>query len=796
MKRVVYILLITGAGWGASFLAPPAEATPGFKEVTGQAGFKHSGESYGVSWGDFNGDGLPDLFVNNHRDKVAFYRNNGDGSFTNVTSKVDGSGVWVTAPKQDTHGGSWGDFDNDGDQDLYITTGGAVDGRMLVNEGGILYDRAREVGLVNDVEGRLPVWVDYDRDGDLDLAMMIRSASRMFKQRNTNLIDFDNVTNQTGLTCSQMDYGQLLDVNGDGVMELFCGNGTFPQKVYDTTTLPFTDITSRVESIPRGTDSAMADFDGDLDQDIFVVVGAKIPSDAGLVNPFRLEASLGSPPNKEKGIQFSSSGVLTVELYLKRQLRDLRRIHIGARDAHPSDFTFNLNPNEPRVQGIMTFNPAVANGVFIGYLPGQQRWQIILTGLSGRAAGAYVVVRSTERISNLQMLNLIRGDLPDRPSLLLNTGSRLVEDGRSHGLTKSVSCVSVVAADFDNDRDVDVYAVCRGGVENLPNLLFENLGNGDFKQVQSRHGAEGVLGFHLADKAGLGDSVVTADYNADGCIDLFVTNGLPLEPGRHKSGPDQLFRNLCNYGNHWFELDLEGLGRGGGSNRDGIGARVYLTAGGVTQMRDQNGGYHRWSQNDKRLHFGLGPSAKISQLSVEWPSGMIDVFEGPIAADGVYLAREGAAALELVPLNGGGSPPPPPPGPVTTCGKPNINRAVERGVYLWQECPGNRWHMRVTAGGGPRITYEGEVSAVQPFPSPPIPFRLEGPDWIDSSDARAIRYGLRVVKAGQDGIDFEIPAGGQTCFDVFSPSSAQVFIGKNKQPVGTSVDLATTGSCN
>ncbi|MCG8426019.1 MAG: hypothetical protein MI754_01525, partial [Chromatiales bacterium] len=136
------------------------------------------------------------------------------------------------------------------------------------------------------------------------------------------------------------------------------------------------------------------------------------------------------------------------------------------------------------------------------------------------------------------------------------------------------------------------------------------------------------------------------------------------------------------------------------------------------------------------------------------------------------------------------------PGAITTCGQPTIDRSVERGVFLWQDCPSNNWHMRVTAGGGPRVDYDGQVSAAQPFPSVPVPFSLEGADSLDSSDPMLILYDLRVANTGQDGFGFEVPASGQTCFEVLSPVDAQLFLGPDKQLVGNSVDLATTGPCN
>ncbi|MCF7992830.1 MAG: ASPIC/UnbV domain-containing protein, partial [Thiohalocapsa sp.] len=108
-------------------------------------------------------------------------------------------------------------------------------------------------------------------------------------------------------------------------------------------------------------------------------------------------------------------------------------------------------------------------------------------------------------------------------------------------------------------------------------------------------------------------------------------------------------RNLGN-ANRWVQLDLQGTV----SNRDGVGARVFATAGGVGQIRWQDGGYHRWSQHHQRLHFGLGANTVVD-LRVEWPSGNSDTFFG-VAANRLYRVIEGAVSGEgqLVDLSGGG----------------------------------------------------------------------------------------------------------------------------------------------
>ena len=127
--------------------------------------------------------------------------------------------------------------------------------------------------------------------------------------------------------------------------------------------------------------------------------------------------------------------------------------------------------------------------------------------------------------------------------------------------------------------------------------------------------------------------MVSADYDLDGRLDFLVANGMNLRPQQRNNGPYQLFRNTSPVRN-WIEIDLVGTS----SNRDGIGAKVFATAGGVTQVREQNEGYHRWSQNQRRLHFGLANNTTVN-LTVEWPSGASDTYNN-VAAGHIYIATE------------------------------------------------------------------------------------------------------------------------------------------------------------
>ncbi len=153
-----------------------------FEEVTNSTGIFYVGTSFGASWGDFNGDTYPDLWVSNHFSfSGILYLNQGYGTFVDITSQV-----FLQEPEEDQHGAAWADFDNDGDQDLIQLVGGdrAVGNspkfanQMYVNEGGQLEDRASELGIDYHLSSsQAPLWLDFDKDGQLDLIYRIRTSS-------------------------------------------------------------------------------------------------------------------------------------------------------------------------------------------------------------------------------------------------------------------------------------------------------------------------------------------------------------------------------------------------------------------------------------------------------------------------------------------------------------------------------------------------------------------------------------------------------------------------------------------
>ena len=606
-----------------------------FEDVSHQAGITRIGESWGNAWGDFDGDGNLDLWVTNHRHKPSLYRNNGDGTFTDIIDAV-----WDANPHADTHGVAWADYDNDGDQDLIILSGsggglstGAHNNHanhFYVNENGMLIERAAELGLDFPLlRGRTPLWFDWNGDGNLDVLLTGVTRTDSSGDLVTTALfgqtagGFENESDQAGFALDKSAaMAQLASINMAGTMHLVVSYHRYPLAVFDTSFTPFRNITENL-TIPNGYsvhDAIIADFNGDLLSDIFIARGL-YQSFVTQVDAQSLELNLRSI-DTEKGVNFVTEGDVSFEIYSEWGPH-LTLVKIGVEGHQVTEFQngefegvqptlraasykVTLLPNDPKVVGLKARPENERFGIYVGYEPNTKKW----TFLSHKRP-ATAIIKSSEPIMNVEKINFSDTDLKEQPPSRL-----LINDGNIFHVSSGIGNVGtfadgrcVAAGDFDNDMDLDIYVVRSNTSENYPNHLYENLGNGSFME---RAASSGIV----ASTQGRGQSATVADYDKDGYLDIFVTNGRGEYP--FSEGPDQLFRNIGS-GNNWLQIDLEGTV----SNRDGIGARLFATTpDGKTQLRENGGGIHWCQQDQKRIHFGLAQNEKVTELAIYWPSGI------------------------------------------------------------------------------------------------------------------------------------------------------------------------------
>ncbi len=541
-------------------------------------------------------------------------------------------------------------------------------------------------------------------------------------------------------------------------------------------------MTSVLPQVDRVNDVATGDFNGDGKPDFFLVLASEYSSGAAQANARQVETHIFTAGSNVKRATFQTGGVLTVEVNMEAGSDfdgDPHYIGIGANGRHPTGLTFTLDPADSANWGLRTD----AVGLNIGYDQTQQTWTIYQKAQSsGHYNLAWVGATSTQNITNLKFFGATGADKPAKPMLLMSSPSGYVDRTTASRLDGSILCRSAAVADFDNDMDQDIFLACSGGAENIANIVYQNNGDGTFTQVPNAGGAAGRIGAAIYGNAGTGDSVITADYDIDGYMDAFVANGSNLRP-HARGGPKALFHNAGS-GNHWLEFDLEGVQ----DNRDAIGAKVYVTAGGKTQYREQNGGYHRWSQNFMRTHVGLAGNT-TADVRVVWPNGTEDNYTG-VKADGLYRLTQGGAMTLLVDRSGGGHN-----NPIDACGQPAISNAVDRATFIWKDCNGsNQWHLRVTGGGTPTgLKFQGTVASPGGLVSL-TPVSLESNDVLDATtDPNTLAYTLNVWNVGIDGFDFTPSA--DACFTPTSPD-LPVYLGVNRVPaVSSTLNLTNLHAC-
>ncbi len=242
----------------------------GFVPVTNDTIVKDGQPSDGATWADYDNDGDQDCYVVNwYNTGNLFYSNDGSGSFTKLASTIDTSGGFCETA-------SWGDYDNDGLLDLYVTNSAGVNKNLLFhNDGGNTFTKITTGAMVNDVSDTRSVnWTDIDNDGDLDLFVTNESNQNEAIYRNDGGGVFAKITagalvNDFGNTMSS----SWADYDNDGDPDVFLANDAGSNALFrNDSAFVFTKIISDTVSHnnAHSFSSAWSDIDNDGDVDLFV----------------------------------------------------------------------------------------------------------------------------------------------------------------------------------------------------------------------------------------------------------------------------------------------------------------------------------------------------------------------------------------------------------------------------------------------------------------------------------------------------------------------------------------------
>jgi len=492
------------------------------------------------------------------------------------------------------------DFDNDGWLDVFVVNGsvlegfphgGAPTGHLYRNRhDGTFEDVTASSGLTQSGWGQAACAGDYDNDGRDDLFVTYWGQNRLFHNRGDGR--FDDVTERARLKTAKPRWGAgcaFLDYDRDGRLDLFAANYID----FDLTSTP----------VPE---SGLCRYKG-------IPVACGPPGLPGGRNVLYHNAGDGTfeDVSERAGITRASGtyglGVSTldfngdgwVDLYV-------------ANDSNPSALYLNNTDG--------TFKD-VAVGAGCAY------------SQDGKPqAGMGVAVGDYDRNGTVDLFKT--NFAGDTSTLYANDGKGSCDDrtfAAGIGLNTRWLGWGVGFLDLDNDGWLDLFLV-NGHVYpevqrvqteagyTQRKIVYRNLGNGRFQDVSER------LGSPVTTPAA-GRGAAFADLDNDGDIDV-VVNNVHAEP--------DLFRLDLQPGAHWITLKLIGTR----SNRSAIGARVRLFSSDGVQLQEVRGGGSYFSQNDLRVHFGLGRSAVMDRIEIRWPNGLEEQWKS-LEVDRIVTLTEG-----------------------------------------------------------------------------------------------------------------------------------------------------------
>jgi enediyne biosynthesis protein E4 len=514
--------------------------------------------------------------------------------------------------------------------------------------------------VIESMSGGIGVF-DCDNDGKLDIVMVNASTVDRYKQGGDPLVTlwhqdadrkFTDITAKAGLTRKGWGMGvAVADFDNDGNLDLFVtgygGNALYHNQGNCT----FEDVTDKAGVRGGGfsTGAAWADYDRDGNVDLFVSRYVHVDiNDLPAFGSTKFCQFKGAPVQcgpwgmeGETDLLYHNRGDGTFEEVSKKAGVDDPEKYYGL-GATWGDYDNDGWPD------LFVADDATPNHLYHNNHNGTFTDEAMVAGLAlngeGQALGSMGVDWGDYDHSG--RLSMFVTEFADQPNTLYhNQRTGGFEDVAMQSRLGQPSLPfpgwGTKFFDMDNDGWLDLFVACGHVYPQMDNvkgsaayaepmLLHRNLRNGTFEEVSK---AAGLADMPLESRRG----TAFGDIFNNGNIDIVVLN---------VGKPPSLLLNTNKIPNHRVLFRLVGTK----SNRAAIGSRVTVHAAGMTQFDEVRGGASYLSQNDLRLHFGLGSATKIDSVEVRWPTGKIENFKD-VAADKIYTIVEGRGIQGSAPFS-------------------------------------------------------------------------------------------------------------------------------------------------
>ena len=592
---------------------------------------------------------------------------------TAVSAQDDQSGMSSRARSQDQGGAATGKPHSPvrDKQNRVITAGGFVDGAPVVFEdlsvksqlNSFLHQSGTlQKKFILETLGSGVAILDYDNDGWPDIYLLNGGNFDSAKGKtppppaalfhNNHDGTFTDVTAKAGVANDRWGFGVAVgDFDNDGWPDIYVTNFGKNRLYHNDHNGTFTDIGERAGVALGGwsTGATFGDYDGDGRLDLFVTGYVKFDID----NP----PIPGSPQMKDKNCGYRGQsvmcgprGLVGEQDHLFHNNGDGTFTDVSAKAgvSDPSLYyglgtAFADIDNDGRLD-LMVANDSTPRYLYRNRGDGTFEDVSYVSGFAlneeGRAQASMGI--GIGDYNNDGLLDLFVTDFSDDNfTLYKNDGNdSFTDESFQAGIGESTIPFlgwGTVFLDYDNDGWLDLFMANGhtypeadqddwGTTYKQRPLLFRNLHGSRFELMPA------ATGSGLADILS-GRGVACADLFNDGHMDLVINN---------IDSPPTLLRNVVKNGNHWLGLKLIG---GPGSPRDGIGAKVLVTAGKMRIRQDVISGGSYDSSSDLRLHFGLGASTSVDRMEIQWPSGKKEEVTIP-ALDRFYTVQEGEGRLQ------------------------------------------------------------------------------------------------------------------------------------------------------